>query len=1486
MRKRKILFIIVSFMILSSLIGGVFFLKNKLSKKDLLDELININQLDEEFMNRYYAEMEELLESDHSENILILVAKKKPKDVYGAKKVVEAPNHTFFLEYENEKDTYDAKKKFEKDESIYSVEENREYTISGDSSTISSNNYNSWGIERMGLDHAIDYIGQNGGENVTVAIIDTGCDMDLFNSYYSGKINSVYNLFEVDTYGNNVMFDHVGHGTHIAGTIAEGTPSNVKILPIKVADTGKFNSDAVIYALNYITDGHKADVINMSFGGDMPSNPQTTSEYIAIEAARRDNIISLAASGNEGDEGNEMEAPAGYDNTISIGSVDANLNRSYFSTYNEAVTFAAPGSAIKSINGTMDGTSMATPHAVCAVAFLKSIQKNLSFEMVIDALKQNVIDLGAKGKDVYYGYGFIDLSSFSLCEGDDITNCTNLASEESFSPTSIVVTDVSLTPYNYGSITNLMSSTIKLIDNNNQFEEKRFDQVDDLVISDYDPYAEGSQTVTVHYLDLETTFVVTNPTDFPMGWKYDYARDDNNEVTEDYAITGYYDHNMELEKLYFPNTINNHKVVSIKYMDIEMPYVFDNSVDVSHYKEVYLPSNIKTVGQRVFKRFANLYKVKSNASELKVESEAFSELPYLTTVEANVLFDSVSGGAFKLDQSLTGITLSSNNKVIPYEAFYGCTSFESISLQGVTEIKEYSFTYTAISELTIPRSVVKVGQGAFAETDISRVAISSALTSIGPHAFSGRNFREVTVSNNNPVYDSRDGCNAIIETSTNTLVVGSNATVVPSTVKHIGNYAFYGSYIGSIDLPQGLESIGDYSFANCILLNKVVMANSINSIEDTSFVDTGYYAQFGTKFYVYDSSYSYQYVLQKKYAYVLLNETTDAPDFEQVLFTGKRNYLPYQTLDLSSYTLSLKPIGIDEWETITEFKDPTYPEGRDSFRNGDEYAYLYFDTKYGHHNLLVSIPVIIGKLTPEYVIPTEIHATINSTLADVDLPAGFEWEDGSIVLSELGDFVYDARYIPEDIDNYNIVEDIAIPVHVIDKTLIKPTVTVEDKEYDGTDVISVDSVTISGIDENDYSLVSATLEDVNVGTRKAFVKLRLTDDKFETHAFSNGGQEKIFTVELQVFPKTLSVPTMVEHEYVYNGEMQTAIIDGFDEETMDIYGNQQTDAGTYTIIVRLKSDNYRWETVPSREVGLTFVIEKADFECSISDQEVLYDGLEHSLSIEVPDNISVYYLDMEGLYTLTKAPTYILPGVYTYHYLLRIDDNYNSIVGENTLTIIATGIVNSTKDYETIYDGEYHSISLDVSVDEYTVRYSIDNTNYDLEELPRFKDVGEYTVNYIVDCDEFDPITGSNKVRIYGIKEFDSAIDVKSNNILVVTNNKFNTLTSKITTYSSSTEFLHYTSSNTLTSSNIIKTGDTIVIKINNDKTFSYKLAYLGDVDGTGIIDIIDYIRIMRHLMRDITLTGVNKEAADVDKSGVIDIIDYIRIMKRIMGGN
>jgi C1A family cysteine protease len=209
-------------------------------------------------------------------------------------------------------------------------------------------------------------------------------------------------------------------------------------------------------------------------------------------------------------------------------------------------------------------------------------------------------------------------------------------------------------------------------------------------------------------------------------------------------------------------------------------------------------------------------------------------------------------------------------------------------------------------------------------------------------------------------------------------------------------------------------------------------------------------------------------------------------------------------------------------------------------------------------------------------------------------------------------------------------------------------------------------------------------------------------------------------------------------------------------------------------------------------------------------------------------------------------------------------------------------IINTTKDKEAIYDDNEYSLDINVNVSDYDIKYSLDNENFNLSDSPKFKEIGEYTVYYKISKDGYNDLTGFNKIKIYGIKSIDSSITVKEN-ILVISNQSFNVLKSKINLLSNTSTLGLFDSSQNIVSRDNIKTGDNIKININGIKDYNYYLAYLGDVNGDGLIGIIDYIRIMKDIMGTQKLSGVSYEAADMNRNGNIDIIDYIRIMKIIM---
>ena len=144
-----------------------------------------------------------------------------------------------------------------------------------------------------------------------------------------------------------------------------------------------------------------------------------------------------------------------------------------------------------------------------------------------------------------------------------------------------------------------------------------------------------------------------------------------------------------------------------------------------------------------------------------------------------------------------------------------------------------------LSRITIPNSVTTIGSGAFKDcSSLTRIAIPSSVTTISDgYTFDGcSNISTILVESGNSIYDSHNNCNAIIEKSSNKLVVGCKSTIIPSDVKSIGRYAFSRrTDLTTISFPESLTDIEEYAFWACPDLKSIILPDSITNIGDCAF---------------------------------------------------------------------------------------------------------------------------------------------------------------------------------------------------------------------------------------------------------------------------------------------------------------------------------------------------------------------------------------------------------------------------------------------------------------------------------------------------------------------------------------------------------------------------------------------------------------------------------------------------------------------------
>ena len=195
-----------------------------------------------------------------------------------------------------------------------------------------------------------------------------------------------------------------------------------------------------------------------------------------------------------------------------------------------------------------------------------------------------------------------------------------------------------------------------------------------------------------------------------------------------------------------------------------------------------------------------------------------------------------TNGFLTIPQTVKGYTVTK----IGDGAFYECSGLTSITIpSSVTSIELSAFENCSnLTSITIPNSVTSIGDRAFYMcSNLMNITIPNSVIGIGEAAFSGCfSLTRLIVDAGNTVYDSRDNCNAIIETASNTLLFGCKNTTISNSVTNIRNRAFEGcSSLTSITIPNSVTSIGDFAFESCSSLTSITIPNSVISIGESAF---------------------------------------------------------------------------------------------------------------------------------------------------------------------------------------------------------------------------------------------------------------------------------------------------------------------------------------------------------------------------------------------------------------------------------------------------------------------------------------------------------------------------------------------------------------------------------------------------------------------------------------------------------------------------
>lgn len=268
-----------------------------------------------------------------------------------------------------------------------------------------------------------------------------------------------------------------------------------------------------------------------------------------------------------------------------------------------------------------------------------------------------------------------------------------------------------------------------------------------------------------------------------------------------------------------------------------------------------IPENVTDIGFEAFSGCLSLTGISIPKAVNYIGGEAFYDCQSLEKVEmpADMDLTEINKKTFAYCKQLKSIQIPANVQYINEYAFYECENLKEVHISNLAAWCNIDFYYNTdnplyyagdlflngekIDNLVIPEGVETIKFAAFYGSSIKSVLIPASVKEIQTLVFSNcSELSEIVVSDGNAVYDSRNNCNAIINTANNALYIGCKSTIIPEGIVEISNRAFFCcTGLTSLTIPEAVTTIGDNSFRACTGLKSIDLPESLTKIDEYVF---------------------------------------------------------------------------------------------------------------------------------------------------------------------------------------------------------------------------------------------------------------------------------------------------------------------------------------------------------------------------------------------------------------------------------------------------------------------------------------------------------------------------------------------------------------------------------------------------------------------------------------------------------------------------